>query len=46
MRAHPPDRGQGAAQTQASVVVAETPQLPRQLAQTVMPGLDPGIHQV
>ena len=30
-RAHPPDRGQGAAQAQASLALAQAPQLPRQL---------------
>ncbi len=35
-RAHPPDRGQGLAQAQAPVAVAEAPELPRQLGRVVL----------
>ena len=35
-RAHPPDRGQGPAQAQAPVAVAEAAQLPRQLGRVVL----------
>ena len=43
-RAHPPDRGQGAAQAQAPEPLAQTAQLPGQLIQPVIAGLVPAIH--
>ncbi len=52
-RAHPADRGQGAAEAEASVKEPEAAVVPRQLIPIVMPGLrevrfakdDPGIHR-
>ena len=44
-RAYSPDRGEGAAEAEASVEVAEAAELPGQLIPIVIAGLDPAIHR-